>query len=238
MAKGPRGPQGAQGAQGRRGPQGSRGPQGASGAQGRKGSDGSRGAQGASGAQGAKGSQGAQGSQGAAGSQGLSGGKGISGSQGAGGAQGAQGAQGKTGPQGAQGSQGSSGSAGFLSRTTITATTSSLSADSSALITFPGFKSYLLLKVGTSHAAWITLYGSNSARAADFGRSEQIDPLPGSGVIAEIITTAAGTVLLTPATIGWNNEVPPNTNIYAKVVNRSGFTAVITVTLTAVQLES
>ena len=59
-----------------------------------------------------------------------------------------------------------------------------------------------------------------------------------SGVIAEIITSGAATQLITPGTIGFNNDSPVSTSIYAKVVNKSGFGTDITVTLTLVQMES
>jgi len=98
-------------------------------------------------------------------------------------------------------------------------------------------KTYSLLKIQTSHAAWVTLYISDAARDADASRSETTDPLPGSGVIAEVITTGAQTQIITPGVIGWNDDGTPTTTVYAKVVNKSGATANVTVTLTFVALE-
>ena len=57
-------------------------------------------------------------------------------------------------------------------------------------------------------------------------------------MIAEIITDQAATQTITPGTIGWNNDVLPDSTVYIKVVNKSGSTADITVTLTYVQLEA
>ena len=93
------------------------------------------------------------------------------------------------------------------------------------------------MKVQTSAAAWVILYTDQSSRSADSGRNETTDPLPGSGVIAEVITTGAQTQIITPGTIGWNNEASPIATVYAKVVNKSGSTAAITVTITTVQIE-
>jgi len=62
--------------------------------------------------------------------------------------------------------------------------------------------------------------------------------LPGSGVIAEVITTAATTQIISPGTIGYNNDTTPTGTTYAKVVNKTGAAANITVTLTYVQLEA
>ena len=43
---------------------------------------------------------------------------------------------------------------------------------------------------------------------------------------------------MTPGLIGWNNDGTVSTNVYAKVVNKSGSTGTITVTLTYVHIES
>jgi hypothetical protein len=124
-----------------------------------------------------------------------------------------------------------------ISRNTISGTTPILSSGSSANITFNGFKSYLLLKIQTSGASWITLYTDTTSRTNDSSRTELTDPLSGSGVIAEIITTGAAIQLITPGTIGYNNDDPVTTNIYAKVVNKSVSSTAITVTLTLVKME-
>jgi hypothetical protein len=125
-----------------------------------------------------------------------------------------------------------------LSRNTITRTTSILTSGGSENVTFDGFKSYLLLKIQTSDASWITLYTDPTSRTSDSSRNELTDPLPGSGVIAETITTGAAIQLITPGTLGYNNDNPVTTNIYAKVVNKSVSSTAITVTLTLVQMES
>ena len=116
-------------------------------------------------------------------------------------------------------------------------TTSSLSPNASANVTIPGYKSYLLMKIQTSAAAWVTLYTDTGSRTTDSSRQETVDPTPGSGVIAEVITTGAATQIITPGVMGWNNDSTPSGNIYAKVVNKSGVSQAITVTLTLLQLE-
>jgi hypothetical protein len=95
-----------------------------------------------------------------------------------------------------------------------------------------------LLKVQTSAAAWVRIYVSEAARIADATRTEGEDPLPGAGIIAEVITTGAETVLITPGAIGFNDELVVTTNIPCRVTNKSGGDASITVTLTAIQLEA
>ncbi len=125
------------------------------------------------------------------------------------------------------------------SRQTFSTTTGSLTNNASA---FPNitnaYKSYLLFKIQTDRAAWIRVYTTSAARSADTTRSIDVDPLPGSGVIAEVITTGASTQVLTPAVIGFNDDATPVNTIYLSVTNRSGVTGTVTVTLTALKLEA
>ena len=132
---------------------------------------------------------------------------------------------------------GGGGGSGLQSRQSFNQATNSIADGATDNITITAYKTYSLLSIQTSAAAWVTLYTDQASRTADAGRNETTDPIPGSGVIAEVITTAAQTQIITPATIGWNNEATPVAAVYAKVVNKSGGTAAITVTITAVQLE-
>ena len=156
----------------------------------------------------------------------VSTGSGPVGAQGAAGAQGATGS-GSAGAQGATGAQGASGS-GSGSRTTANAATGSIANNASANISITAAKVYALLKIQTSAAAWVTLYTDSTSRSNDSSRNETTDPTPGSGVVAEAITTGAATQIITPGLIGWNNDGTPASTIYAKVVNKSGSTQAIT----------
>jgi hypothetical protein len=133
---------------------------------------------------------------------------------------------------------GGGGGAGLGSRTAAAATTGSLPNGATGNISITGFKSYALLKVQTSAAAWVRIYTDSTSRSNDSSRAEGTDPTPGAGVIAEVITTGAQTVVITPGTIGFNNDGTPATTIYAAVTNKSGSTATITTTLTVLQLEA
>ena len=121
-------------------------------------------------------------------------------------------------------------------RQTGSATTASIGNNVSADLTIAAAKTYALLKIQTSHAAWVTLYTDTASRTADASRTETTDPTPGSGVIAEVITNGATTQLISPGTIGYNSAGTETT--YAKIVNKSGATASITVTLHYVKLEA
>ena len=122
-------------------------------------------------------------------------------------------------------------------RQTASAQTASIADGVAADLSITAAKSYGLITIQTSHAAWVTLYTDAASRTADASRTENTDALPGTGVIAEVITGGATTQLMTPGVFGFNNDSTPSTTVYAKVVNKSGSTQVITVTLTYTILE-
>ena len=95
---------------------------------------------------------------------------------------------------------------------------------------------FALLKIQTSHAAWVTVYSSTTARTNDAARARTTDPTPGSGVLAEVITTGSASQWITPAVIGFSET--QNSAAYLIVVNDSGSTVNLQVTLTYVQLEA
>ena len=133
----------------------------------------------------------------------------------------------------------SGGGGGSLpSRTSPSQATSSIANGASANIDITGFKGYALYTITTSAAAWVTLYTDGTSRTADSSRTENTDPLPDAGVIAEVITTGAQTVKLSPGTIGYNLESTPTTNIPVTVRNKSGSAAAITVAVEILQLEA
>ena len=130
------------------------------------------------------------------------------------------------------------GGGSLASRTTTNATTATLANGAAGNITLVGAKTYVLQKIQTDVAAWVTVYTDTTSRTNDASRTETTDPLPGSGVIAEVIHASGTTSLITPGTIGFNNDGTPSTNVYVKVVNKSGGNATVTVTLTYLSLES
>lgn len=245
---------GPQGAQGESGPPG--GPQGAQGYQGESGPPG-----------GPQGPQGEQGFQGELGPRGLQGYQGESGAQGDPGIQGSQGYQGDFGLQGLQGVQGAIGQGipiggnqgqvlvkisdndyetgwndtglalGLSTRQTFTTSTGVIANDANVNIAIDGFSTYILSKVVTSAAAWVRIYTDTTTRANDSSRTEDTDPLPGSGIIAEVITNSGSlTQLITPAVVGFNST-STDTSIYIAVKNKSGSSQNIDVSLTILQLE-
>ena len=132
------------------------------------------------------------------------------------------------------------GGGSMASRTTKSATTASLAAAASGDLSITAFKAYNLLKIAIDHPAWVRLYVDAASRTSDASRTEGTDPAPGSGVIAEVLTTTVGasTFLMSPAVFGWNNDGTPATTVYAKVTNKDSSARAITVTLTLIQAEA
>jgi hypothetical protein len=95
------------------------------------------------------------------------------------------------------------------------------------------------MKVGLSTAAWLRIYTDSTSRANDVNRSVGEDPTPGSGVIAEVVTTGISTTqIISPFVMGGNLDEPASTTIYAAITNLSGSTQAITANLTILQLEA
>ena len=185
------------------------------------------------------GGSGTKGQKGEAGSDGSDGSKGQKGAVGPGGGDKGQKGEVGSGSAGDKGQKGEAGGgAGSFTRTTANAATSSIANNASANITITAAKTYALQKIQTSAAAWVTLYTDTTSRSNDSSRNEATDPTPGSGVIAEAITTGAATQLVTPGLIGFNNDGTPSTNVYLKVVNKSGSTQAITITIHYLPLET
>ena len=129
----------------------------------------------------------------------------------------------------------------FDTRSTFTATTASLANNVAGNIEVVAHKSYSLLKIKPSIAAWVTLYVDAASRTADANRVQGADPAPDAGVIAEVITTTANEeIKMSPGVLGWHQDAGGDavTSVFCKVVNKSGSTGTCTVSLTVVQLEA
>ena len=119
----------------------------------------------------------------------------------------------------------------------VNATSTSIADNARGEVTITGHKGYVLYKITSSHEAWIRLYVDDATRQTDKDRSEGADPAPGSGVVAEVRTSAANQeVLITPGVMGFNNNNPRDENIYVSINNRSGSAATIQVTLTVLKI--
>ena len=124
------------------------------------------------------------------------------------------------------------------SRATVATTTASLASTAAATATVVAAKGYALYSIQVSAGAWVSVYTSSTAQSSDSSRAITTDPTPGSGVVAEAITTTATTTYFTPAIYGYNADGTPSTNMYLRITNNSGSTTAITVTITYLKLEN
>jgi len=135
-------------------------------------------------------------------------------------------------------SQSGGGGSSLQSRATKAGTTGSLADAAQADLDITGFKAYALLTISTDRAARVRLYVSAATRTADASRAEGTDPTSDAGLIAEVITTGAQTVIISPGAYGFNLESSPTTTIPCRVTNKSGSTSTVQVTLNVLQLEA
>jgi hypothetical protein len=128
---------------------------------------------------------------------------------------------------------------GAQSRNIVSGVTTSIPNLEIGNIDIIGQKSYALMKVGLSTTSWIRLYTDSTSRSNDVSRSVGEDPAPGSGVIAEVVTTGISTQqMITPFAMGGNMDEPVTNKIYVAIQNLSGSTQTITANLTILQLEA
>ena len=129
-------------------------------------------------------------------------------------------------------------SSSSTSRNVVSGSTGSLAQNAIGNITITGHKSYLLMNVGLSTAGWFRLYTDSASRTSDASRSVGEDPTPGSGVIAEVVTTGISTsIKISPFVPGGNMDGTPSTNMYVAIKNLSSTTQAITANLTILKLE-
>ncbi len=127
---------------------------------------------------------------------------------------------------------------GSTTRGVVSGTTGSLAQNAIGNITITGHKSYLLMNVGLSTAGWFRLYTDSASRTNDVSRSVGEDPIAGSGVIAEVVTTGLSTsIKVSPFVPGGNMDSTPSTNMYVAIKNLSSTTQAITANLTILKLE-
>lgn len=125
-----------------------------------------------------------------------------------------------------------------LSRSVVSGATTAINSNGIGNTNIIGSRSYGVIKVGLSTAGWLRLYSDSASRDNDISRSIGIDPIPGSGVILEVVTTGISTSqIITPYAMGSNLDEPSQPIIYASVTNLSGITTSIIINLTILKME-
>ena len=130
---------------------------------------------------------------------------------------------------------GGGGGTGLQSRTSTSISTGSIANDATSNQTVSIGPTYAILKIQTNFAAWVRVYTDTTSRTNDASRLITDDPTPDAGVLAEVISTGAETIKLSPAAIGWTDDA--SNTVPLAITNKSGASADVTVTLTTVQLE-
>lgn len=123
----------------------------------------------------------------------------------------------------------------------VTHTTTPLLPGASALLDLPGLgRLGHFMAVSTDAPAWVSFYSSAAAREADGSRPITQDPAPGSGVLLDLVTTAAAlTITAPPGGTYFTSEVTvasPQPPLRALVRNTGTSQAAIALTVTAVVL--
>jgi hypothetical protein len=99
-------------------------------------------------------------------------------------------------------------------------------------------KSGFILKVTADRACWVRFYGTSAERTADAGRLITEDPDDDVPVLADLIFSASLLTIPTAPLIGYTNrDGSPATSIYYSIINKSGATSTVQVTITRLNLE-
>lgn len=123
-------------------------------------------------------------------------------------------------------------------RTVSTNVTTTLERFETENLDIVGVKAYTLLAVSTDKAARVRIYANSQSRTADSDRLEITSPSANSGLIAEIVTSGAETVLMSPAIIGYNFEDIPTNIIPCAVTNKSDSAGTVEVKITLIPMET
>jgi hypothetical protein len=127
---------------------------------------------------------------------------------------------------------------GSANRESISGITTEISVNGIGNTDIVGSKSYSILNVGISTAAWVRIYTDSDSRLNDLNRLITDDPLTGSGVVAEFISTGSTIIRSSPVPTGYNNDLVTTNLIYVSAQNLSGISTTITINLTILKLEA
>jgi hypothetical protein len=126
---------------------------------------------------------------------------------------------------------------GSFIRKTAAATTTSLAngaTDSAETLTIG--KGCMLVKITVTCAAWVRIYASAADQSADASRLQTADPVAGTGVLLDVVTTGNQTIDLSPMVFVASLEGSPGATLPITVKNNAT-TQAITVTVTLIPVE-
>jgi hypothetical protein len=121
----------------------------------------------------------------------------------------------------------------------VVVTTGSLANDAEETGTLALGKAGFILKVVADRACWVRFYGTSAERTADASRLITEDPADDVPVLADLIFSASLLTIPTAPLIGYTNrDGSPVTSIYYSIINKSGATSTVQVTVTRLTLET
>jgi hypothetical protein len=127
---------------------------------------------------------------------------------------------------------------GLDTRSGFTITTASLADEATENGTVALQKLCALIgTMSADRACWVRFYATSAARTTDSGRDQADDPTPGAGVLFEAIFAGAGSIVLGPPALLYNNDGTPANTIYYAITNQSGATGTVEITGSTVNLE-
>ena len=105
-------------------------------------------------------------------------------------------------------------------------------------LSFTGLGSAGLLLLASCDApAWLSLYVSAEAAAADAGRAQDMDPLPQAGLVLDAVFTDQLTALRLPPGVSWANQDEPQASVlHGRLRTDLPAQADVAVALTALRL--
>lgn len=120
---------------------------------------------------------------------------------------------------------------------TATVTTASIAQDATDNINITAHKGYVLYSITANKACRVRIYDSDQSRLDDASRNQGEAPTANSGLIAEAVFNASGTISFAPGVFGFNKESTPTTTVPVAVTNNTTGTTTVEVSLTVLKIE-
>lgn len=118
-------------------------------------------------------------------------------------------------------------------RATAAASTGALAAGATASVNVSLAKTSDILNLATNYPAWVRVYSTAAARTADASRPITQDPVPGAGVVLEVLTSSLQlSIPMSPVPSFANGDGTPGPTAYLSITNMDTVSRSITATLT------
>jgi len=117
--------------------------------------------------------------------------------------------------------------------TTVTVNAGVIAPSASAVVNFQLPSITAILAISSNNPAWITLYSTYAGMLSDVSRASSVDPVAGTGVVVDVITTTMiPSLTLSPVPMFNNLVSTPMAMAYLSIRNQGGSSVPIVVTIT------